>query len=247
MPTWNFEGQIVVITGGTGGLGVPLCAAFLEAGAVVYASGYSVAGEPVQAREDDRLHVDSIDVRSVKQVQGWIRAIGEREGRIDVLVNAAGICSSAKAPDIAESLWDNMIDVNLKGTFFASQAAAEMMKARGYGRIVNVGSIGAQTGGAIAAPPYCAAKAGIMALTKSFAQLYSPHGICVNTVSPGPFDTGMIADFPVETMARIVAATPNRRVGKPEDIVQSILFLADSSSLHITGSTLDVNGGLYMR
>lgn len=254
MPTWKFKDQVILITGGAGGLGNELCQAFARLGAKVYACDQDESKvQQLRAIFDNRefasgpCHVTQVDVRSVREVHDWVQFVIEKEGRADVLVNAAGVCPMAKIPEVTEEIWDEVVDVNLKGTFFASQAVAEVMKSQGYGRIINVGSVGGYTGGAIASPAYCAAKAGMVALAKSFANALSPFGVCANTVSPGPFDTEMIADFPNETMEKIISVTPNRRVGKPEDVVQAILFLADASSLHITGATLDINGGLYMR
>jgi 3-oxoacyl-[acyl-carrier protein] reductase len=253
MAKWDFSDQVVLITGGAGGLGIDLALAYTEMGADVYACDWSeanirLAREAVQASSQrGSFEVEEVDVRDVGALRAWMDRVLRKAGKVDVLVNAAGICPTASYADVTESIWDDVIDINLKSAFFASQTVAAPMKERGYGRIVNVSSVSAFTGGAIATPPYAAAKAGMLALTKSFANALSPFGICVNTVAPGPFDTAMISTFPKETMERIVATTPSRRVGKTSDVVHAILFLSDRDSSHITGATLDVNGGLYMR
>jgi 3-oxoacyl-[acyl-carrier protein] reductase len=253
MMKWDFEGQVVLITGGAGGLGVDLAWAYTEAGANVYACDWSeaniqVAYKTLNARPHaGSYEVELVDVRDIAALRAWIERVLQKERTVHVLINAAGICPTASYADVTEALWDDVVDVSLKSTFFASQTVAPAMKQNGYGRIVNVGSVGAFTGGAVATPPYAAAKAGILAITKSFANVLSPFGICVNTVAPGPFETAMIADFPKDTMERLIATTPTRRVGKTGDVVQAILFLTDRSTSHITGATLDVNGGLYMR
>jgi NAD(P)-dependent dehydrogenase (short-subunit alcohol dehydrogenase family) len=242
MPVWNFTNQVVLITGGAGGLGMELCRAFLNAGAIVYT--IDNREEKIRSQE---IHIEQVDVTKVEELRQWVQRVTDVEGKVDILINAAGVTYTAAVAEVTEVMWDEVVDVNLKGAFFASQAVAEWMKKQQYGRIINVGSVGGFTGGAIVTPPYVAAKAGLVALSKSLAQALSPYGVCVNTVAPGPFETDMIADFPKETMEKIRLATPNRRVGQPVDVVQAILFLADATSLHITGATLDVNGGLYMR
>jgi len=253
MAKWDFSGQVVLMTGGAGDLGKDLALAYTEAGAKVYACDWSDANiqqtrEAVAAASHSGAYeVAKVDVRDIGQLQDWIANVLRKESKVDVLINGAGICPTASYAEVTETLWDDVVDINLKSAFFASQAIAPAMKEHGYGRIVNVSSVGAFTGGAIATPPYAAAKAGMLALTKSFANALSPSGVCVNTVAPGPFDTVMIADFPKDTMERIVGTTPTRRVGQTSDVVQAILFLTDRGTSHITGATLDVNGGLYMR
>lgn len=251
---WNFQGRVALVTGGAGGLGEELCKALLEAGASVHVCERNSAKLEQTRRtaakqfgEQASYYVAQVDVRDVDALRAWVHEVDRKEGHIDILVNAAGVCPTAGFREVDEAIWDETVDVNLKGTFFASQAAGERMMRQGSGRIINISSVGAYTGGAVATPPYCAAKAGILALTKSFANALSPHGICVNSVAPGPFRTEMIASFPVETMKKIEEAAPNRRIGESADIVSTILFLADDSSRHITGACIDVNGGLYMR
>lgn len=253
MITWNFSGRVVAITGGAGGLGLPLTRAYLDSGARVHICGVEEA-QLADARrafapehEAGRLQTALVDVREPQQVRDWLQRAAAAEGRLDILVNAAGVCSTVPTAEVDETLWDRIVDVNLKGTFFASQTAAELMKENGYGRIVNLSSLSAYNGGVLVSAPYGATKAGVIALAKSFAALYSRYGICVNAVSPGPFKTDMILDFPEEGVAGMIARTPNGRIGEPADIVQSILFLSDESSSHITGAVLDINGGIYMR
>ncbi|WP_240416322.1 SDR family NAD(P)-dependent oxidoreductase [Paenibacillus periandrae] len=253
MITWNFEKQVVVITGGTSGLGYALTECFIQSGAKVYSCGIN-DDNLLQAREKlsqtykrDSFDVSSVDVRDTTRLKEWLQMIEREAQRIDVLINAAGVCSAVAAVDVDNELWDLVMDVNVKGTFFACQAAAEYMKKRGYGRIVNVSSISAYNGGTLVSPPYGASKAGVVALTKSFAALYSRYGISVNAVSPGPFKTDMIADFTQQGVAGMISKTPDGRLGEIADVVQSILFLSDVSASHITGATLDINGGLYMR
>jgi NAD(P)-dependent dehydrogenase (short-subunit alcohol dehydrogenase family) len=247
---WNFDNQVAIITGGAGGLGHHLIQAFLDAGAVVYVSDqneltiqqlqHDYCGEP-------KFRADIVDVTSSYQVKAWVDSIMAETNRVDIAINAAGICPLDPIGEIREALWDLVMQVNLKGPFLVSQAVAPLMKEQGYGRIVNISSIAGHTGGAAASAPYAASKAGVVSLTKSFANYLSPFGVTVNAVAPGPFETTMIEGFPEETLQRMVASTPTRRVGKNEDVVHTVLFLCDKHASHITGATVDVNGGLYMR
>jgi NAD(P)-dependent dehydrogenase (short-subunit alcohol dehydrogenase family) len=253
MVTWNFEQQIVVITGGTSGLGYALTESFLESGAKVYGCGMDdsklVEAQATLAEKypQGRFDIAAVDVRDTNGLKNWLQTIYREEQRIDVLINAAGICSTVPTTEVDTGLWDRIMEINVRGTFFACQTVAEMMKERGYGRMVNVSSISAYNGGTLVSPPYGASKAAIVALTKSFASLYSRYGINVNAVSPGPFKTDMIADFTAEGVAGMISKTPDGRLGEVSDVVQSILFLSDQAASHITGATLDINGGLYMR
>lgn len=248
MAAYDFKDQVVLITGAAGGLGTALMKAFYDFGAKVYASDINQIDEEISSQfHGNRFQSELVDVRVPAQISKWVNGVVEKEGRIDVLVAAAGYCPLVSIPDLDESTWDHIVDVNLKGTFFSCQAVYGQMMSQGYGRIVNISSVGAHTGGAIAPAAYAAAKAGIITLTKSFAVALSPHGVMVNVVAPGPFDTVMIKDFPADTMEKIKQSTPDRRVGLPEDVVAAVLFLADKGTTHITGANLDVNGGLYLR
>jgi NAD(P)-dependent dehydrogenase (short-subunit alcohol dehydrogenase family) len=249
MASWDFANQVVMVTGGAGGLGKDLTARLLQAGATVYISDNDEAALEQLSRDyqNSRLQVSAVDVTVLSQIKDWVGRIVSEHNRIDVVINAAGICPLCSIEDMEESLWDDIVDVSLKGSFLVSQAVMQQMKQQGYGRIINISSIGAHTGGAIAPVAYSAAKGGIISLTKSFATNMSPFGVTVNAVAPGPFETNMITDFPESTMEKIVASTPTRRVGKTEDVVHAVLFLADKETSHITGATIDVNGGLYMR
>lgn len=253
MITWSFSNQIAVITGGTSGFGLALAESFLAAGAKVYTCGLpddKLSSAQQRLSEQfgpERISVVAVDVSDIPQLRQWLQSIWEREQRIDVLVNVAGVCATVPTPEVDEALWDRIMDINVKGTFFACQFAAEAMKHRGYGRIVNISSLSGYNGGTLVSPPYGASKAGVVSVTKSFASMYSRYGIAVNAVAPGPSKTDMIADFPAEGLAGMIARTPDGRLGEAVDVVQTVLFLCDESTQHITGAVIDVNGGFYMR
>lgn len=253
MITWDFAGKVVVITGGTGGLGLALCRAFAQSGAHVSACGLlneqGNSGLDALARTTGKgtLQIDHVDLRRIPDLQQWMSQVHAERGGVDILVNAAGVSPVQALEEVTEDSWDQVMDINLKSLFFATQAVIPGMVQRGGGAIVQISSIAAYNGGIIPAPAYGASKAGIHALTKWFAGRYSKDGIRTNMVAPGPFQTEMIAGFPDEQLARMRAATPNGRLGTPDDVVQAVLFLADEASGHMTGAALDVCGGVHMR
>lgn len=246
MSNQRFAGQVAVVTGGSGGLGTALCSSLSKEGARVYACGLHKNN-----RAQSELHnirMEQVDVRDVASLQSWIGRIAEAEGRIDLLVNAAGICPLLDWPDVTESIWDDVMNVNLKSVFFACQAALVPMIKEGRGTIVNVGSTAGYNGGVVTAPAYGPSKAGVHTLTKWLAAKTSSQGIRVNTVVPGPFKSAMTDAFTDEMRARLTGATPNGRMGTPEDVVQGILYLADwNASAHVTGAAIDICGGAYLR
>jgi 3-oxoacyl-[acyl-carrier protein] reductase len=253
MIQWSFTGQTAIITGATSGFGLALAEALLEAGAFVFGCGLdddklSEARQQLASKYGaDKVDLAAVDISDLGQLRPWLQSVWERQRRIDILVNVAGICATVPTPEVDEALWDRIMDVNVKGTFFACQYVAETMKERGYGRIVNISSLSGYNGGTLVSPPYGASKAGVVALTKSFASGYSRYGIAVNAVAPGPSKTDMIASFPADGLAGMIARTPDGRLGEAADIVQTILFLCDESTQHITGAVVDVNGGFYLR
>jgi NAD(P)-dependent dehydrogenase (short-subunit alcohol dehydrogenase family) len=255
MATWDFTGKVVLIAGGTGGLGRSLSKAFVRSGANVYALGLddenmrlALADEDEEAGErEGTCRFETCDITDVAQLKSRIAEVVEREGRIDVLVNAAGICPLEKLEEISEQSWERVMDINLKGVIFACQAVMGTMVRQKSGVIINVGSIAGYNGGVIPSPAYGASKAAVHALTKWLASNYSSYGVRINTIAPGPFETDMIAMFPDEKLENMKISTPNRRVGRPEEVVHGILFLADDASIHITGASLDVCGGQYLR
>jgi NAD(P)-dependent dehydrogenase (short-subunit alcohol dehydrogenase family) len=161
-------------------------------------------------------------------------------GSIDVLVNNAGIATKSTTIDLIESEWDQVIDVNLKGTFLCSQAVIPYMQRQGFGRIINLTSIAGQTGGAIGAY-YAASKAGIIGLTRFMARELGPSGITVNAIAPSGIPTDLLSNLGMEPNDQ----RPVRRVGTPQDIAATVRYLASESAGYVTGQVISVNGGIY--
>jgi 3-oxoacyl-[acyl-carrier protein] reductase len=166
-------------------------------------------------------------------------------GRIDVLVNNAGICPVTPPLEISSEEWDQVLAINLKGAFLCSQAVVPLMRARRRGKIVNIASSAGQMGGIAVGLHYSASKAGILGLTKALARLLAPE-IQVNAISPGTTESEMTRGWDEAAIANIVRQIPAGRLGRPSDIARVALFLASEDADFITGQTLSVNGGLLM-
>ncbi len=162
--------------------------------------------------------------------------------QLDILVNCAGICTTMSVEEIDGNQWDKVLSINLRGTYLCSREALKRMKAQRNGKIVNVSSISGRIGGIATGIDYCTSKGGIITLTMSLAKIGGPFNINVNAVAPGFIDTEMTKNFTHFNPE----AVPLRRIGKPEDVADVIVFLASERSRYITGETIDVNGGVYM-
>jgi NAD(P)-dependent dehydrogenase (short-subunit alcohol dehydrogenase family) len=168
-------------------------------------------------------------------------------GRLDILVNNAGVSLAGRIEDVKEEDWDRILDVNLKGAYLCSQAAAPAMQQQRWGRIINIASISGQTGGVSATVAYSASKGGLIAMTKTLARDLAAFGITANAICPGQIMTDMSRNLSGERLEKLLAMIPLRRLGEPEDIAYAALFLASNEGGYITGATLDVNGGILMR
>ncbi len=186
------------------------------------------------------------DVTQSDQVKEMIGQIEETFGRLDILVNNAGIIRRGTIETVTEEDWDQVMSVNLKGTFNCCKAVAPIMKRQKMGKIINVSSVAGKTGDITSAPGYGPSKAAIDALTKTLARELAPYGINVNAVAPHAIETEMSAQWSEEKRKSIIEAIPLKRLGTPEDVAQAVLFLASDNATFITGEILDVNGGFLM-
>ncbi len=235
------------MTGGSGGIGTAIVDAVSGAGARVMIHDLDSAGggcvDRLESRGQEAGFVAS-DVSTVAGARAAVEATVERFGRIDVLVNNAAIGVRARTLEITEADWDRVLDTNVKGGFFAAQAAAQRMRERGDGgRIVSIASQLAHTGHPDIAT-YAAAKAALLNLTRSLAQDLAPD-ILVNAVCPGPTDTALLRNGP-DDLGDLAAAMPIGRVLTPEEVALSVLFLIGPGGAGYTGQHLDPNGGIVM-
>jgi NAD(P)-dependent dehydrogenase (short-subunit alcohol dehydrogenase family) len=242
--------KAAIVTGGARGIGAAIARAIGETGARVVVADLDLAGaeRAVEALRADGIDATAtrVDVGRVTEARELVAATVRSFGRLDVLVNNAGICPLATIEETTEELFDRIVAVNLKGTFFASQAAIAPFKAQRSGRIVNIASVGGKTGGIMPVSVYSATKAGIISLTKSFASYLAPFGVTVNAIAPGPATTDLTRDWPADRMQALAEAIPLKRLARPEDIAPVAAFLASDAAGYLTGETVDVNGGLLM-
>jgi 3-oxoacyl-[acyl-carrier protein] reductase len=244
----NFKEQVVVVTGGTRGIGAGIVKNFLEQGAKVVAT---YAGNEEKAKVfkeslgalSDQLLLRSFDVSQKNEVEEFWLWLEQTTGKCDVLVNNAGIRQDQILASMQESQWDRVLDVNLKGSMLMSQNAVLMMMKKRYGRIINMSSIGGQLGLSGQAN-YAASKAGQIAMSKVLSKEVAKRGITVNNVLPGFIETELIGDLPEEQVKEYKKTVPLRRFGTTDEVAHAVLFLASSKAAYITGSNIEVTGGL---
>jgi 3-oxoacyl-[acyl-carrier protein] reductase len=246
----RLEGKIAIVTGASRGLGRAIALAFAREGAdmlVNYASREESARDVASAIEGlgRKAILHRADVSNAGQVLAMVQAAVAGLGRVDVLVNNAGITMPKGPLETVEAEWDRVLAVNLKGVFLCSRAVADGMIAQGGGRIINIASTAGQTG-TLSGPAYCAAKAGVIGLTKSLARAFAPHNILVNAISPALIDTEILYWRTPAQWKETLESIPLKRLGDPNDLAETAVLLASSGGNFITGATIDVNGGLYM-
>ena len=199
--------------------------------------------EGVAAALGKRARAVECDVRSKESLRGVIEAAGE----VDVMVNNAARTVSRPFWEIEHDEWDDVLAVNLRGVFFGCQLAGEHMRDRGHGRIINLASLAGQQGGAVAGAHYAASKAGIIVLTKILAQELAPYGVTVNAIAPAAVRTPVMDEMPADRVEAVRQRIPVGRFGEAAEVGALAAFLASDEAGYITGATLDVNGGLFMR
>jgi len=237
--------RVALVTGGTRGIGEAICVALKEAGYEVVAN---YGGNDQAANEfTDRTGIPAyrFDISRFDDVKAGIEKIESEIGSVDVLVNNAGITRDGTMHRMDFEQWDAVIQTNLASCFNTCRAVIEGMRERSFGRIVNVGSVNGQAG-QYGQVNYAAAKSGIHGFTKALAKEGAAKGITVNAVAPGYVETDMVRAVPENVLEKIVRTIPVGRLGQPEDIARSVLFLVADDAGFITGSTLSINGGQHM-
>lgn len=247
---FSLQDKVALITGGSRGIGFRIARVFGAAGARL----------AIVARDETRLNQAAEELRgegyqvltcvcdvSVEaQVNDAVSRVVAEFGRVDILVNNAGILQSGKITDFSAADWERVIAINLNSTFYFCRAVAPLMMEQKAGRIITISSVGAHTGGVAGSVQYSASKGAQLSLTKALARDLAPYNVTVNAIAPGQIETDM-GGLTGERRERMLAMIPLGRLGTPEDIAYSALFLASNAASYITGATLDVNGGVLKR
>jgi len=240
-----FDGHVALVTGGTRGIGAAITTMLAKNGARV-AAGYSKGKDAAEALQR-KLEAEGAQI-SVDHPEDCERVVAEvmkKFGRIDFLVNNAGITVDKTVRKMSFDDWRNVLDVNLFGAFCMIKSVLEHMIERGSGRIVNISSVIGETGN-VGQANYAASKAGLFGLTKSLALEMARRGITVNTVAPGFIETEMVGQIPKAALDAVIEKIPQRRLGKPEEVARVVQFLLEDESSYITGAVYTINGGLDM-
>lgn len=247
----DLRGKVAIITGAKQGMGKTHSLLLAQAGAKVIVSDISqeeceTVVQEIKKERGEALAV-KCDISNKAEVDEMIKKTLEKFGKIDILVNNAGICPFSPFLEMKEEDFKKVIDINLKGYFLCAQAAAKEMAKQKSGSIVNIASIamGQVGSGFSGLTHYCASKGGIVAMAEAMSLELAPLGIRVNTISPGAIDTPMAASVKqdAKTLEGFMAKIPLKRMGKPEEISNAVLFLASDESSYITGSVVVVDGG----
>ncbi len=237
--------RVAIVTGGTRGIGEAISLALREAGAVVAAN---YAGNDDRARaftEKTGIKSYKWDVADYDACHKGVELVEAELGPVDIVVNNAGITRDGTLLKMTYQDWKDVMDTNLGGCFNMAKATFPGMRARGWGRLVNIGSINGQAG-QYGQVNYAAAKSGIHGFTKALAQEGAKFGVTVNAIAPGYIDTDMVAAVPQDVLAKIVAKIPVGRLGHAEEIARGVVFLCGEEAGFVTGSTLSINGGQHM-
>jgi len=246
----DLTGKVAMVTGAGRGLGKAIADVLASRGAHVIINDRTLepaqdAAQAIQNR-GERASAIAFDVAEPDQVETAFQKACKDHGRVDILINNAGIGDFVSFPEISPEKWDRMLNIHLKGSFNCCQAVLAGMKEQRYGKIVNISSVAGKRGDFIGNAHYTAAKAGIIGLTKSLALYAAPFGINVNAIAPGLIATELSDGMSNEMKATTISRIPAGRLGLPEEIGRATAFLVSDDASYVFGETLSVNGGSYM-
>ncbi|WP_137919287.1 SDR family oxidoreductase [Hydrogenophaga sp. 2FB] len=237
----RLDGQVALITGGAGGMGRAISAAFQVAGATVVATD--------RAEKEDLgagIEYAQYDVTSRAETDKVIDAVMAKHGKVDILVLCAGTIARTPLADSTDEEWESILKVNVMGVVNPARKLFPLMCQNGFGKILAAGSIAAKNGGVASGPAYVSAKSAVHGMMRWIAKAGAPHGVYANTLAPGPVETAMWASVTGNAAPAANASVPLGRWGNAEDIAQAALFLCSPASNWITGTSLDISGGMWM-
>lgn len=250
MSFFDLSGKVMVVTGGAAGIGKAISCVAAAAGATLVIADRNIAAAEELAAElnksgfkADAVNADVADSSCVEKV---LKEVAAKHGKLDVIVNNAGILGDAEITAIDDATWRRLMSVDLDGVFYCCREAVKIMREQKSGKIINIASAGGKLGFPFAGVHYCGAKGAVMAITRQLALQVGKYGIQVNSVAPGTTQTEMVKHRTPETLKYINSHIPVGRMGRPEETAAAVVFLASDASGFITGETVDVNGGLYM-
>jgi acetoacetyl-CoA reductase len=238
-------GRVALVTGGTRGIGAATAIALKNAGHKVVVNFIGNIERAEAFTVEHGIPSVQFDVADFAAVEAGLKRIVEAHGHIDILVNNAGISRDAPLHKMSYDMWESVIRTDLSSCFNLARGVIDGMRARGFGRIVNIGSINGEAG-EFALTNYSAAKAGIHGFTMALAREGAAKGITVNTIAPGYVDTDLLSGISPEVMEKITARIPVGRLGRAEEVARAVVFLAAEEAGFITGSCLSINGGMHM-
>ncbi|MCX5885030.1 MAG: 3-oxoacyl-[acyl-carrier-protein] reductase [Proteobacteria bacterium] len=245
----ELNGRVAIVTGGAQGIGKAIALTLARHGADVVVTDINLERAQETVQEIEALQVRSLAIKAnvadVSATEQMVKEIVDKLGKIDILVNNAGITRDNVLLRMKPEEWDQVMEVNLKGTYACTRAALKFMFRQKNGRIVNIASITGLMGNAGQAN-YSASKAGIIGFTKAVAREYATRGITVNAVAPGFIDTAMTQAIPEKERETLIRQIPMERLGTPDDVAAAVYFLVSDLSRYITGQVINVNGGMYM-
>lgn len=245
----HLRDKVAIITGGARGIGKETGLLFLREGARIVVADFDRSAGEAMEKEIRELggegYFFQVDVTDRKQTQAMVENVLERFGRIDILINNAGITRDGFLTKLNEEEWEQVIAVNLTGVFHCTQAVVQVMISQGYGRVINASSVVGVYGN-YGQTNYAATKSGVIGMTKSWAKELGRKGITVNAVAPGFIVTDMTTKVPEKVLKIMQEKTPVGRLGQPQDVAQAYLFLASDEASYINGAILNVDGGLVL-
>lgn len=245
----RLQDRIAIITGAANGIGKETAKTFVREGANVVIADYDQElGQQVVEEimeQGGKAFFHQVDVSDQTSVQSMVAATLQKWGRIDILINNAGITADGFLHKMSAEKWQKVIDVNLSGVFYCTQAVIPTMMEQKYGRILTASSVSGVYGN-VGQTNYAATKAGVIGMTKTWAKELAPHGILVNAIAPGFVETRMVEKVPDKVLDQIKTMIPVGDFGSPTDIANAYLFLASEEARYITGTVLHVDGGIRM-